>query len=88
MALDAETIQKIIAHLKRTWTVQMCPMCNQNNWEIHGQITLTLGGTPGHASGASQSLPCAAVICQVCGNSVIVNLVVAGVLQAQPSNAR
>jgi hypothetical protein len=88
VALDAEAIQKIIAHLKRTWTVQTCAMCNQNNWEIHGQITLTLGGMPGHASGGSQSLPCAAVICQVCGNSVIVNLVVAGLVQAQPWPAR
>jgi hypothetical protein len=81
MALDPETTQKLIEHLKRTWTVQACPMCRQNNWEIHGQVTLSLtAGSTGRSSGAGQSLPCAAVICQVCGNSVIVNLVVAAVL--------
>jgi hypothetical protein len=88
VALDAATIQKIIAHLKSTWAVQTCPMCKQNNWEIHGQITITLGGTPGHGSGGGQSLPCAAVICQVCGNSVIINLVVAGVVQTPQGPVR
>ena len=80
MALEQATIQKIVEHLKRTWTVQACPMCRNNNWEIHGQVTLTLGATPGRASAAGQILPCAVVICQVCGNSVIINLVVAGII--------
>jgi len=80
VAFDQTTIQKLVEHLKRTWIVQVCPMCKQNNWEIHGQVTLSLGTTAGRPAAAGQSLPCALVICQVCGNSVIVNLVVAAVL--------
>jgi hypothetical protein len=80
VALDQATIQKIVEHLKRKWTVQTCPMCKQNNWEIHGQVTLSLTAATGRATGAGQALPCAVVICQVCGNSVIVNLVVAGIV--------
>jgi hypothetical protein len=80
VALDQATIQKIVEHLKRKWTVQTCPMCKQNNWEIHGQVTLSLTTSSGRSSGAGQALPCAVVICQVCGNSMIVNLVVAGIV--------
>jgi len=78
VAFEAAKIQKIIEHIKNTWTVQSCPMCKQNNWEIHGQVTLSLGPSVGRSSAAGQSLPCAVIVCQVCGNSVIINLVVAG----------
>jgi hypothetical protein len=80
VALDQATIEKIVEHLKGKWAVQACPMCKNNNWEIHGQVTLSLFTMGVKSSGAGQALPCAVVICQVCGNSVIVNLVVAGIV--------
>jgi hypothetical protein len=80
VALDPATTQKLVEHLKRTWSVQVCPMCKQSHWQVHGQVMLSLGSTPGHPSPAGQSLPCAVVVCQACGNSVIVNLIVAGIV--------
>ena len=85
MALDAATIERIIQHLKSAWTVQACPMCRKSNWEVHGPITFSLGATESFASSVAlgQSLPCAAVVCQSCGNSLLINLVVAGITRVR-----
>jgi hypothetical protein len=82
MGFDATTIERIIDHLKSRWTIQACPMCRTSNWEVHGPITLSLGGSD-KSAGPSQNLPCAAIVCQSCGNSLIVNLVVAGIMRAR-----
>ena len=85
MAFDAATIERIIQHLKSAWTVQACPMCRKSNWEVHGPITFSLGTTEGSTSYATfgQNLPCAAIVCQSCGNSLLINLVVAGITRAR-----
>jgi hypothetical protein len=82
MAFDATTIERIIQHLKSGWTVQACPMCKKSNWEVHGQVTLALSGGE-HSAGLSQNLPCAAIVCQSCGNTLIINLVVAGIVRTR-----
>jgi len=82
VALDANTIERIIKHLKSAWTVQACPMCRKSSWEVHGPITFALG-TPESSGTQGQNLPCAAIVCQSCGNSLIINLVVAGIVRAR-----
>jgi hypothetical protein len=82
MGFDATTIERIIQHLKGSWTVQACPMCKKSNWEVHGPITLSLGVSD-NSVGLGQNLPCAAIVCQSCGNSLIINLVVAGIMRAR-----
>jgi len=82
VACDTTTTERIIQHLKNAWTVQACPMCRKSNWEVHGPITLPLGGVDNSAA-AGQNLPCAAIVCQSCGNSLIINLVVAGIVRAR-----
>jgi hypothetical protein len=82
VAFDAKTIERIIQHLKGVWTVQVCPMCKKSNWEVHGPIALSLGGSESSV-GQGQNLPCAAIVCQSCGNSLIINLVVAGIVRAR-----
>jgi hypothetical protein len=83
MAFDATTIERIIQHLKSGWTVQTCPMCKKSNWEVHGPVTLSLGGGSEYSAAPGQNLPCAAIVCQSCGNTLIVNLVVAGIVRAR-----
>jgi hypothetical protein len=82
VALDANTIERIIQHLKSAWTVQACPMCRKSNWEVHGPITFALGTSENFVT-PGQNLPCAAIVCQSCGNSLIINLVVAGIVRAR-----
>ena len=68
----------LIAHINRTWTRKECLQCGTINWALHGYITVTIADTVGGLQGAS-ILPTAAAVCQVCGTTVLINLVVANV---------
>jgi hypothetical protein len=78
MPLTKQAGDALAEHLHRTWTRKECLQCGGNNWALHGYVTLitadTLVATPG-----APILPCAAAVCQMCGNTVLINLVVAGV---------
>jgi hypothetical protein len=76
--LTAEAQHALAAHITRTWVRKECLQCGAYNWALHGYITLTIADTLGSSIGAS-ILPTAAAVCQVCGNTVLINLVVAGV---------
>jgi hypothetical protein len=76
--LPKEAQDALTAHINRTWATKECLQCGLNNWAMHGYITLTIADTLGGIQGAS-ILPTAAAVCQVCGNTVLINLVVAGV---------
>ena len=76
--LTKEAQDALFAHINRTWAKKECVHCGMLDWAVHGYITLTIADTLGGMQGAS-ILPTAAVVCQVCGNTVLVNLVVANV---------
>ncbi len=80
MAVDETLRRKVTEHLKRTWRSNACLLCGCTVWEIHGHVTVILGDAPGTVAGASEGLPSVAMVCQRCGNTVLVNLVVADAL--------
>lgn len=55
-------------------------MCGSLSWAIHGYYPVLLSDDPKTLAVGGPSLPCAVVLCTVCGNMVLVNLLVAGVL--------
>lgn len=75
MALDQAARNKIAEHAQKTWRSPGCLLCGCTTWEVHGYVTLIVGNAPG--PGGDEGLPSAALVCQRCGNTVIVNLVVA-----------
>jgi hypothetical protein len=78
MPLSKEAADALAGHIHRTWTRKECLQCGTNNWALHGYITLITADNLGVALGAP-ILPSAAAVCQMCGNTVLINLVVAGV---------
>jgi len=76
--LSREATDALANHIHRVWTQKECFHCGTNNWALHGYITLITGDTLGAPVGAP-ILPSAAAVCQTCGNTVLINLVVAGV---------
>jgi hypothetical protein len=76
--LPKEAHDALTSHINRTWARKECAQCGTINWALHGYITLTIADTLGSSVGAS-ILPTAAAVCQVCGNTVLINLVVAEV---------
>ena len=80
MAVDETTRRKIAEHVKRTWRSPGCLICGCLTWELHGHVTLILGDAPG-ATVSTDALPSLALVCQRCGNTVLVNLVLANALE-------
>jgi hypothetical protein len=78
MPLAADDTQKLLAFINSRWKSKLCLICGDNGWAIHGVLQLGVS-EPRELVPAGQSLPCAAMVCQVCGNTVLVNLVVAGI---------
>lgn len=82
MALSPNEHQAVLAHVNRTWLTKLCPMCGANNWMLYGVIRMSLidSTTPPNLwhNIYAQTMPTAAMLCQNCGNTVLVNMVVAG----------
>jgi len=85
MALNPELTAKVIAQLQLKWATHNCPMCRANDWLVFGHVTFTLGDTQGVLVAGGPYLPCAAVVCQNCGNTILVNLMALG---AVPKGAK
>ncbi len=81
MALDEAARTKLAEHLQKTWRSPGCVLCGSTTWELHGYVTIILSDAPG-ASAGTEGLPACALVCQRCGNTVIINLVVADALPA------
>jgi hypothetical protein len=76
VALDQASKSKLAEHLKKTWRSPACVLCGCTVWEVHGHVTVVLGDTPGTTIG-TDALPSVALVCQRCGNTILINLVVA-----------
>ncbi len=75
--------EKIIKHLKEKWKGRACPMCGIGNWNISDKMfelrefhggNMVMGGN-------SSVAPVATVTCDNCGNTVLVNGIVAGLTE-------
>jgi hypothetical protein len=79
VALDQTWKNKIGEHLRKRWRSPECQLCGCTLWELHGHVTVILGDAPG-ATASTEGLPSVALVCQRCGNTVFINLVVADAL--------
>lgn len=70
---------RLLAHLNNRWTSKVCPMCRKNNWEVAGMHSVMLQESRRTLNLGGPLLPCAVVTCRNCGNTLFVNMIVAGV---------
>jgi hypothetical protein len=80
MSLNPEEIARILERLQSKWASARCPMCGTNQWLMLGHVTLTLGDSVGDLPMVvrSQVMPCVAMICQTCGNTLLINIAIIG----------
>jgi hypothetical protein len=76
--LPDHKFQQLSEHIQRTWRTNACALCGQSTWMIHGYVTVPLASEPA-AQTRDAVLPTAAAVCRHCGNTVLINLVIAGV---------
>jgi hypothetical protein len=81
MALTPEQNKVLIEHVNKKWKGSQCRQCEANNWSVDGIIQIALGEFPGPVQLGGTVLPTVAVICRNCGNTVLINLVIAGVVE-------
>ncbi len=74
---------KFIAHLQAKWKGSACPLCKTGNWSVSDKVYELRefhGGNMVIGSGAI--VPIVPVTCDNCGNTVLVNSILAGTTQA------
>jgi hypothetical protein len=72
--------EQIIKHLTEKWKGRSCPMCGIGNWNVQEKV-FELREYNGGNMVLGENLPIVPVIpvtCDNCGNSVMVNAIVAG----------
>ena len=82
--MDNDWKSQLIKHLENKWSSQKCPMCGHSGWNLPSEIyeirefqdgNFVIGGTP--------IVPVLPVTCGNCGNTVLVNAIVAGVTKRE-----
>lgn len=77
---DPEVAKKISEHVRTKWK-NGCPMCNSKNWELAGFTGISVKKDLGpDVILGGPNLPSACILCRNCGNTVLINLIVAGVM--------
>ena len=73
---------KAIEYLTRKWQGRPCPMCGSGPWNVQDSTYQLLEFQQGGLILGGPVLPIIPVMCGNCGNTVMVNAIVAGVVEA------
>lgn len=74
---------KAIAHLQRKWMGKPCPMCGVGNWNVQDSTYQLLEFNQGSMVIGGPVIPVIPVVCSNCGNTILVNAILAGVVKAE-----
>jgi hypothetical protein len=77
-------VNRAIAHLNMKWGLRPCPMCGISNWNVQGRVFQLMEFNEGNLVLGGQLIPVVPIICNNCGNTVLVNAIVAGIVPPGP----
>jgi hypothetical protein len=80
--------QKLIEYLKLKWGPRSCPMCSGGPWNVQDSTYLLMEYNEGGLVVGGPIIPVVPVICANCGNTVLVNAVVSGVISPSVPSAK
>jgi hypothetical protein len=73
---------KLIGYLKDKWAGRPCPMCGHAGWSIQdGVYELREFHEGGMVIGGGALVPVVPVICSNCGNTILVNAILTGIVE-------
>lgn len=82
---QARRRERAAAWLRDHWTVPAnCPVCASNKWTVGDVFELRRFHGGSIVVGGDPLLPLFPVVCNVCGNTVLINAVISGVLEQEP----
>ncbi len=75
---------KLIDNLKKKWNSGVCPMCGSSKWSISETIYELREFHGGDlVLGRENVYPIIPVMCSNCGNAIMVNALIAGVIKRE-----
>lgn len=84
MPLEPDQLHRLLKFTRARWKSPSCQLCAANEWAVDGIVAITVEHRPNSfeavMGAAKQTLPCAAFTCRNCGNTVLVNLIIAGLM--------
>jgi len=77
MEYGSELQRHVIEKFSEKWPDSQCPICHESAWGVQREafFFMAKARTPTSAS-SGHGMPCAALVCQVCGNTQFINLLV------------
>ena len=74
--------QKLIEYLKEKWQGAACPMCRQSKWMVKEKVFELREFSEGNLLVGGSVMPILPVICANCGNTILVNAITGGLIDA------
>ena len=75
--------QKVIRHLTTKWANRPCLMCNAAQWSVQDEAFELRAFSDGNLIVGGALIPVVPVVCTNCGNTVLVNAIIAGAVNPQ-----
>lgn len=81
--LTEDQLHKLLEALRVKWGARQCPMCGTAGFTVEGSLFMLLQYTPGVGLRLGGPVfPVVPVTCNNCGNTILVNAVVADLIPA------
>lgn len=77
MTLKDDEIDALDKHINETWKSFECEICGRKDWRGSSKVHLR-PTEEGDLDLTGPVIPCAVITCEYCGNTRLINLVVAG----------
>ncbi len=78
--------QKVIEFLNEKWNDRTCPMCGEGNWNVQDHVFQLIVFSEGTMIVGGPVVPLIPVSCGNCGNTVLVNAIIAGAVTPAASD--
>jgi hypothetical protein len=74
--------KKLIQHLTTKWHGRTCPICTVGSWNVQDSSFELREFNGGNMVIGGPIIPVVPVICSNCGNTVLINAIMAGLVEA------
>lgn len=72
-----------IAHLQNKWSGRPCPMCATGNWNVQDSTFQLTEFNQGAMVLGGPVIPVIPIVCNNCGNTLLINAITAGVIKPE-----
>jgi hypothetical protein len=79
-SLDAAERARFDAWITEKWKHGPCPVCQSNSWSRGGKLHQIINSSTLFPEGGT-SLPAVSLACQVCGYTMFINAITAGIVE-------